>query len=188
MKPKLFIVTGSDFKFHDLSYKLKDFFDCEQRPWDEHEIQGEPGEIITDKVKKAYKKFGGAVLVDDVSVYFEFLNGFPGPYMKDFFNVMTPYEMGHKFSGTRIKAVCRLALCRGEDDIIMGVGEFNGVIVAPKEKDHKGRWFELFVKLDGTDKIMLELTDEERNKHSHRGKAMENLLELLKKENHGSKS
>ncbi len=56
------------------------------------------------------------------------------------------------------------------------------VIVAPKNNDHKGRDFELFIKLDGTDKVMLEMLDEDRNKHSHRGEAIRNLLEILEKE------
>lgn len=181
MKPKLYIVTGSPFKFQDLAYKLNEFFDCEQKKWDEHEIQGTAEEIITDKLIKAYKKFGGNVLVDDVSVAMDALNGFPGPYMKYFWDYMTPFEMGNKFAGTRLSATCRLGLCRGENDIIIAEGTFHGTIVTPKDNNHQGRDFEIFVKLDGTDKIMLELTDAERNKHSHRGKAMENLLEILNK-------
>jgi inosine/xanthosine triphosphate pyrophosphatase family protein len=103
--------------------------------------------------------------------------------MKDFFKVMTPEEMGKKFAGTRIKAICMLGLYRGEGDIVIAKGEFNGKIVAPKNNDHKDRWFELFVQLDGTDKVMLDYTTEEKNEFSHRGKAMQNLLETLKKEN-----
>ncbi|OGI75599.1 hypothetical protein A3C67_00725 [Candidatus Nomurabacteria bacterium RIFCSPHIGHO2_02_FULL_42_19] len=182
MKPKLFIVTGADFKFKDLSYKLSEFFNCERKNWDEPEIQGSPEEIIKHKLKSAYDKFKYPVLVDDVSVSFEALNGFPGPYMKDFFNVMTPYEMGNKFAGSRISATCRLGLCHGEGDITLAEGTYYGNIFAPKDNKHKGRWFELFVELDGTNKPMLELSDEERNKFSHRGKAIRNLLEILKKE------
>ena len=182
MKPKLYIVTGSEFKFKDLAYALGDFFDCEQKVWNEPEIQGTPEEIIEHKIKTAYNKYKQPVLVDDVSVYMDALNGFPGAYMKDFFKVMTPYEMGNKFVGSRIKAVCRLGLCRGEGDVVIGQGEFNGIIVPPKSEDHQGRFFEFFVKLDGTDKIMLELSDEERKKYSHRGGATQNLLEILGKE------
>jgi len=183
MKPKLFIVTSADFKFKDLSYKLNDFFNCEQKILDEPEIQGSPEEIIRHKLQSAYDKFKQPVLVDDVSVSFEALNGFPGPYMKDFFNVMTPYEIGNKFAGSQISATCRLGLCRGEGDIIITDGTYHGKIFTPKDNEHKGRWFELFVELDGTGKPMLELSDEERNKFSHRGKAIRNLLEILKKEN-----
>src|SRR3989344_7673332 len=106
MKPKLLIVTGSKFKFEDLAFKLSELFDCEQRIWDEPEIQGNPEEIIRHKLQTAYAKFKEPVLVDDVSVDMEALKGFPGPYMKDFWKHMTPYELGNKFAGTRINATC----------------------------------------------------------------------------------
>ena len=179
MKPKLFIVTGSPFKFKDLSAKLGEYFDCEQKIWNEHEIQGNSEEIIKHKLKTAYKIFKQPVLVDDVSVAMEALNGFPGPYMKDFFKVMTPEEMGKKFAGSKISATCRLGLCRGEGDIVIAEGTFHGDIIAPKDNEHKGRDFELFVQLDGTDKVMLDYTTEEKNEFSHRGKAMKSLLNII---------
>ncbi len=181
MKPKLFIVTGSKFKFGDLSAKLNQYFDCEQKPWNEPEIQGTSEEIIKHKLKRAYEIYQHPVLVDDVSVHMDALGGFPGPYMKDFWNYIPPYEMGVKFKDTRIKAVCRLGLCRGEGDIVIAEGDFNGTIVVPKDKDHQGRDFEFFVVLDGMDKVMIDYPTEEKNEFSHRGKAMKNLLEILNK-------
>lgn len=181
-KPKLFIVTGSAFKFGDLAFKLQDYFDCEHKPWNEPEIQGSAEEILIHKAKRAYKIFKRPVLVDDVSVNIGELNGFPGPYMKDFWKCFTPYEMGKKFAGSSVSATCLLGLCRGENDVVIAEGTHKGVIIEPKDNNHKGREFELFVKLDGTDKVMLEFTPEERKEHSHRGKAMKNLLEILKKE------
>ncbi len=183
MRPKLYIVTGSKFKFGDLSLKLGEFFDCEKKPWNDPEIQGNPDEIIKYKLQRAYEIYKHPVLVDDVSVNMEALNGFPGPYQKDFWKCFTPYEMGHKFAGSRISATCRLGLCRGPEDIVIVEGTFEGVIVPPKDNDHKGREFELFVKLDGMDKVMLEYHPSEYYDSSHRGRAMKNLLEILKKEN-----
>lgn len=182
MKPKLFIVTGSVFKFGDLLAKLSEFFDCEQKIWNEHEIQGDPEEIIRHKLDRAYEVYHHPVLVDDVSVNMEALNGFPGPYQKDFWKCFTPYEMGHKFEGSRISATCRLGLKRGQNDVIIAEGTFHGKIVAPKNNDHKGRDFEIFVQLDGMDKVMLEYKPEEYAEFSHRGLAMKNLLEILKEE------
>lgn len=180
MKPKLLIVTGNDWKFQQLAFVLSEYFVCEQRDWNESEIQGSAEEILDHKIKRAYEIFKCPVLVDDVSVHLESLNGFPGPYMKDFFTLMTPYEMGHKFAGSKIKAICRLGLCRGPEDILIAEGEFNGKVIAPKKEDHQGKWFELFVVLDGMDKPMIEYSIEEKNKISHRGRAMEKLLEILK--------
>ena len=181
-KPKLLIVTGSPFKFGDLSLQLNEFFDCEQKIFNEPEIQGDPEEIIRHKLKTVYGIFQQPVLVDDVSVHMEALNGFPGPYMKDFWKCFTPEEMGIKFAGSRISATCRLGLCRGEGDIVIAEGTFHGKIIAPKHNNHQGRQFELFVQLDGTDKIMLDFTPEERDKHSHRGQAIRNLLKILKED------
>ena len=134
MKPKLLIVTSSDFKFQELSVMLGEFFDCEQRDWTEPEIQGEPEEILRHKLGRAYEIFKQPVLVDDSSTHIEALNGFPGPYMKDFWKCFTPYEMGHKFAGSQIRAVCIIGLEWGGGDTIIAKGEFNGVIVPQKIK------------------------------------------------------
>ena len=183
MKPKLFIVTGSPMKFRELSIRLNEFFDCEQRDWNEPEIQGTSEEIIKHKVARAYEIFKHPVLVDDVAVYFDELNGFPGPYMKSFIECMPVQEMGVKFAGTKVKAVCLLGLALSEEKIIIAEGIINGIVVKPKNKEHNGTYFDLFFQVDGTDKPMIEFTPEEKNEFSHRGLAMKNLLEILKKEN-----
>jgi len=182
MKSKLFIVTGNPVKFEELSSKLSKFFDCKQKVLNEPEIQGEPEDILKYKLKKAYEVFKQPVLVDDTSVHLEALNGFPGPYMKDFWKCFSPQEMGKKFAGSRIKIVNYIGLKRGDDDIILTEGVVEGSIIAPKHNNHHGREFDLFVQVDGMDKVMLEYPTEEKNKFSHRGKAMKNLFKILEKE------
>ncbi len=167
-------------KFSELSSELSEFFDCEQKVIDLLEIQGKPEEIIKHKLEEAYSTLGQVVLVDDVSTHFEVLNGFPGPYVKDFFDCFTPYEIGNKFTDSRVKMVCWLGLCRGEGDTVIVNGTLEGIVVPPKQKDHGGRWLDLVVQAEGTDKPMIEFSYEEKNKFSHRGKAMRNLLAILK--------
>lgn len=183
MKPKLFIVTGNPMKFDELSSKLGEFYDCEAKVFSEPEIQGSPNDIIKHKLNRAYEIFEQPVLVDDVSMHIDFLNGFPGPYIKSFLEAFTPMEIGEKFSGSGVKIVGRLGLCRGKGDIIIAEGTVNGKIIKPITNDHKGRDFDLYVQIDGTDKPVIEFSTEEKNKFSHRGLAMNNLLETLKKEN-----
>jgi non-canonical purine NTP pyrophosphatase (RdgB/HAM1 family) len=182
MKPKLLIVTGNAMKFKELSNGLAEFFDCEQRKLDEPEIQGTPEEIIKHKLKVAYEKFQQPVFVDDTSVHFEALNGFPGPYAKDFWKCFPPYEAGVKFAGTRMKVVNHIGLCLSEDKIILADGVAEGWVVMPKSPHHDGREFDLFFQVDGTDKPMLTYSIEEKNKFSHRGKAMKNLMKILAKD------
>ncbi len=181
MKPKLLIVTGNKMKFEELSGKLQSFFDCEQKELKDYfEIQGTPEDILLHKLHASYDKFKESVLVDDTSLHFSALNGFPGPYIRDFLKIMSSYEMGKKFAGSRIKVSCRLGIYDGKKDPIIAVGTIEGDVVMPKDVDPGAREFDLFTKVDGTDKPMLEFTTEEKNKFSHRGLAMDNLIKILK--------
>ena len=180
MKPKLFIITGNNLKFREISKALESFFDCEQKNIEGyHEIQGTPQEILMHKLLASYGAFKAPVLVDDTSTYFSALNGFPGPYFKDFVSVMTPYEMGVKFAGTRIKIECQIAIAFDPSDIVVGVGIAEGDIIKPKSAEDHGRQLDLFTVVDGTDKPMIESSPEEKNVFSHRGLAVKDLLKKL---------
>jgi len=181
MKPKLIIVTGNPLKFRELSAALGEFFDCEQRVLPGYEIQGTPEEILKHKLERAFEAFKQPVLVDDTSVHFEELNGFPGPYIRDFLRAIPSYEMGKKFKGGRISIACRLAIMKNPDDIVIGEGIIHGDVVDPKIIDPGVREFDVFVQVDGTDRPMLEYSPEEKNKFSHRGNAMRDLISKLKK-------
>lgn len=182
MKKKLIIVTGNSLKFRELSDELDKFFVCEQGTLDGYnEIQGKPEEIILHKLQSAYSYFQSPVLVDDTSLHFDELGGFPGPYIKDFINHMPSHKMGVKFAGSRVQVGCRLGLYDGQGEPIISVGEVHGTVVVPKEIDDGQREFDQFVQLDGMDRPMLEYNAHEKNKFSHRGKALEDLISKLGK-------
>lgn len=184
MKPKLAIVTGNPLKFTELSLALSEYFDCEQKEFDGlYEIQGEPLEILHHKMREAYIRAGMPVLVDDVSLHLDALNGFPGPYVKSFSAAIPPREMGEKFTGTGVEVFCRLALCLSDEDVIIGVGSFRGKIVTARDGvEHKWN-FDICVQADGTDGPMSDYTSEEKNKFSHRGLAIKDLLKQLQQKN-----
>ncbi len=168
-------------KFRELSSRLGEFFECEQKEWNQPEIQGASQDIIKHKLTEAYKFFKQPVLVDDSSFGFEVLGGFPGPYMKDFFNYMNAYDMGVKFEGSGITSSCFLGLCLSDKDMYIVEGKIVGRVVLPKHKDAGDRYCDLFMQVEGTDCPMIELSVEEKNKFSHRGRAMDKLIEILKK-------
>lgn len=180
MKPKLSIVTGNELKFRELTAFLSDFFDCEQKVLENYrEIQGKSEEIILHKLKAAHEAFGGNVLVDDTALHFDELNGFPGPYIKDFISLMPIYEMGMKFAGTRAKVACHLGLSDGKSEPVLAVGTVGGFVIKP-EKINPGIYeFDLYFQIDGTDKPMIDLSIEEKNKFSHRGLALRDLTNKL---------
>jgi|JI10StandDraft_1071094.scaffolds.fasta_scaffold24399_3 non-canonical purine NTP pyrophosphatase (RdgB/HAM1 family) len=180
MKSKLAIVTGNPLKFRELSAKLSEYFDCEQKILENYfEIQGTPEEILRHKLSTAYEIFQEPVLVDDTSLHFAELGGFPGPYIKDFIRAIPIYDMGMKFAGGRIKVACRLGVYDGVREPVIGVGEIEGDIVTPKQVDAGDREFDVFIQIDGTDKPMIEMSTEEKNLYSHRGRALDALLEQL---------
>ena len=180
MKSKLAIVTGNALKYREISAALSEFFEYEQKEVSGYEIQGTLDEIVAHKLDHAYKTLQMPVLVDDTGLYFEALHGFPGPYAKDFFKVMTPFEMGVFFENTRIKAVCNVGIKLSDTETIFAQGIVSGVVIKPQNNDHHGREFDLFFQADGNDRCMIEYTPEEKNAFSHRGRAVVNLLEKLK--------
>lgn len=183
MKPKLIIVTGNPLKFGELFSELSEIFDCEQGEAGSFEIQGTPEEILRHKLQQAFLKFRQPVLVDDTSLHFDELNGFPGPYIRDFLKSFSSYEMGKRFKGGRVSVVSRIGIMKNPDDIIIAEGRVEGKVIDPENKNPGIREFELFVQLDGMDRPMIDFPPEEKNTFSHRGKAMKNLLEILNKEN-----
>lgn len=182
MKEKLIIVTGNSYKYEQLAHELNNYFICEQGNIEGYnEIQGTADEIILHKLMAAYEHFKQPVLVDDTSLHFDELGGFPGPYIKDFIGCMPMYDMGVKFLGTGVSAASRLGYYNGKDDYIIAKGEVNGKVVMPKNTDSGPRHFELFVQIDGTDRPMIEYSVSELQKISHRGAAMRDLISKLKK-------
>ena len=82
MKTPLFI-TGNQSKADYLSRQLG--FDIPHRKLDLDEIQStDLHEIVKHKLIQAYEECKQPVLVEDVSLEFNALNGLPGPYIKWF--------------------------------------------------------------------------------------------------------
>jgi non-canonical purine NTP pyrophosphatase (RdgB/HAM1 family) len=180
MKSKLAIVTGNAMKFRELSLALGGHFDCEQKEIKGyHEIQGTAEEILAHKLAAAYEAFQMPVLVDDVSVSFDMWNGFPGPYMKDFLEHVHPYELGQRFSGERMRAVCRLGIAMGRTETILAEGSISGCIVPALPGEEGIMHFDVCVQADGMPKRMQEYSPEEKNEFSHRGLAIKDLLSKL---------
>ncbi len=184
MKPKLIIATGNAMKFREIAPVLSEYFDCEQREMqDYHEIQGSTEEIIKHKLAAAYRAFNLPVLVEDTSAHFSALNGFPGPYIRDFFSCFTPYEMGKKFVGSRITTKSHMGIAFGPEEFLIVTGVVEGLVIEPKMTTAGDREFDLFTQYDGTDGPAIEFSDEEKNAYSHRGNAIRLLLEKLKEKN-----
>jgi non-canonical purine NTP pyrophosphatase (RdgB/HAM1 family) len=180
MKDKLFIVTGNSLKFREISLKLNDFFDCEQKTIPEYfEVQGTQEEILRHKLLYSFSKFKGNVLVDETSLHFESLNGFPGPYIKYFLKVLPPYDMGKKFIGDNVSLFCHLGFMKSQSDYLIISEGIYGTVSDPKVKDPGDKDFDVFFQVLGMDKPLIDFSEIEKNEFSHRGKALDKLIDKL---------
>jgi len=145
--------------------------------------------IAKDKVLLAAQLAGGPCLVEDTSLQFTALGGMPGPYIKWFqdrlqseglYNILAAYE------DKSATAVCTLAFSPAPHaDPVLFTGECEGTIVAPIEGRGFG-WDSIFVPnstKDGekNEKPFSQMTIEEKNIYSHRGKAVRKWAKWLGK-------
>lgn len=179
MKKKLIIVTGNPLKFEQIAHVLGEYFECEQGVFKTYEIQGVSEEVLKDKLVRAYKHFSAPVLVEDTSLHFDFLGGFPGPYIRDFLTCIRPYDMGKKFVGTRMNVTSRFGLMQKEDTPIIVSGVCHGVVADPTVVEPGIREFDTFFQPDGLDRPLIDFSPTEVLQFSHRGKALTELVRVI---------
>ena len=168
----LSIITGSP---------LEEKYDITNKSFDLDELQGKPEFIASRKAKEATQHCDTAVMVEDVSLCFNALKGLPGPYIKDFLgNVGRQglFDMLKGFDDKSAYAQCTFAFCQGKGhEPIIFVGKCDGTIVEPSGDNAFG-WDPVF-KPNGYDQTFAEISLEEKNKISHRGKALEKVKVFL---------
>ncbi|KAL0116779.1 hypothetical protein PUN28_010001 [Cardiocondyla obscurior] len=150
------------------------------------EYQGEIDDICRDKCRAAASLMNGPVIIEDTCLCFNAMKGLPGPYIKWFFEKLGPeglHRMLHGYEDKSAEAVSTFAYCSGEgSEVYLFQGRTQGTIVSPRGSKDFG-WDPCFQPL-GYDKTYAELPKEEKNKISHRSKAIEKLKNyLIKDEN-----
>lgn len=148
------------------------------------ELQGEPEDIVREKLKFARKTCSeGIIMVEDTSLCFDGLNGLPGPYIKDFLQKLGCeglYKLAKGTDNMKAYAQCifGLSLTDKSDDIKLFVGRCYGEIVFPRGPNTFG-WDPVF-QPEGKDKTYSELPKDEKNTLSHRFKSLNQLVDFIK--------
>jgi len=180
---KIVIVTGNPGKVRELEAMAMGRLDFAMHDLDIDEIQSlDLEKIVKDKARKAYQQLKTPVIVDDVSAGLSSLNGLPGPFIK-FFNKSLGGDALHQISRTDNDTVtisCIAAYYDGKH-FILGKGTIKGNIVSPRGSNGFG--FDAVVIPEGTGKTMAEMSEEDKMRVSHRGKAFRDLLNQLEKLN-----
>ncbi|KXN71580.1 inosine triphosphate pyrophosphatase [Conidiobolus coronatus NRRL 28638] len=141
------------------------------------ELQGTIKEVAIEKCKLAAGKVNGPVIVEDTALSFNAMGDLPGVYIKWFMDTL-----GHEglnkmlvgFNDYSAKAICTFAYSEGPNsEPIIFQGITDGKIVQARGPKDFG-WDPVF-QPDGYTETYAEMDKAEKNKISHRGKALEEL-------------
>ena len=149
------------------------------------EIQAAGVEEITRyKLEVARTKGYNRLIVEDVSLGFDELGNFPGPYVRWLLEAAGGKGLAaiaYALNNRAAKAECCVAYWDGlKGHIFCGVSA-GEILVEPRGERHFGwdAWFQP----RGSKKTFAEMTDDEKDKVSHRGDAYRKLAEHLKASN-----
>ncbi|KAH6024594.1 inosine triphosphate pyrophosphatase [Parastagonospora nodorum] len=128
---------------------------------------------------RAAEAIKGPVLVEDTCLCFKAMNDLPGPYIKWFMQSLGAAQM-HKllagFDDKSAQAVCTFAYCEGPGhEPVLFQGRTDGKLVESRGPTAFG-WDSCF---EYKGQTYAEMDKSEKNKISHRGKALEKLKEWL---------
>lgn len=152
------------------------------------EYQGEPEDITKAKAKLAAQSINGPVLVEDVSLCFNALQGLPGPYIKWFFARIGNDGLVKLLDGFEDKtayAQCVFAFCSGpESEPVTFVGRCSGRII-PARGPNIFQWNPIFLpdnKLGQPgDQTFAEMDKIVKNQISHRSFALKLVKDFFAK-------
>jgi non-canonical purine NTP pyrophosphatase (RdgB/HAM1 family) len=175
----LYFITGNKGKLTEVQNILGD---VEALDIDLPEIQEiDAHKIIKAKLEEAQKHHEDEFIVEDTSLYFEAMNGLPGPLIKWFMKTVGNdglYKMISVFGNFNAEAKTIIGHSDLEGSIEFFEGSIKGTIVPPRGTGFG--WDPIF-QPEGYNKTFGELTAEEKNSFSMRKLAIEKLKEYLNK-------
>ena len=189
---KLIIASNNSHKIYEIKKILGDKFD-EILSLREAGINHETVEDGTTFAENAYKKAreiaeisGCAALADDSGICADALDGAPGIYSARFSgghgndednnNLLIKKLSDKENKNAHYTAAISLVYPDGRE--IAAEGHMYGHIIDTPRGERGFGYDPIFVP-DGEERTVAEMTDEEKNKISHRAKALENLLKQI---------
>lgn len=147
------------------------------------------GENAAIKAKTVWEKTGGIVLADDSGLVIDYLNGEPGIYSARYMGEDTSYEIKNQALIDRLKDakgaersarfVCNIAAVLPDGQVVHTEETMEGLI-AETPAGAGGFGYDPILYIPEFGKTSAELSIEEKNQISHRGKALEAMKHKLK--------
>ncbi|XP_062166282.1 inosine triphosphate pyrophosphatase isoform X2 [Alnus glutinosa] len=177
-------VTGNAKKLEEVRAILGNSIPFQSLKLDLPELQGEPEDISKEKARLAAIEVNGPVLVEDTCLCFNALKGLPGVSTFMTLEVSTLdkwflQKIGHEglnnllmaYDDKSADALCAFSFALGPNaEPITFLGKTPGKIVPPRGPNDFG-WDPIF-QPDGYEQTYAEMPKEEKNKISHRSRAL----------------
>ncbi len=187
-KLKIVFATGNMHKLKELNEIAKDSeieFILPPSGFDPIETGKTFQENSLIKAREAAKLSHNISLADDSGLCVDALNGEPGIYSARY--AETPQARIDKLlnnlaeeGNRKAKFVCAMTLVDGFGNILNSeIGECHGQIAYSQSGTNGFGYDPVFI-VDGFEKTMAELTEEQKNNISHRGNALRKMLEFIK--------
>lgn len=195
MEHKIVFATGNEGKMREIREILKDLGlpvlsmkEAGVNP--EIEENGETfGENARIKALAVWKETGGIVLADDSGLEVDYIGKEPGVRSARYMGEDTSYEIKNRAILDRLKDavgdersarfVCSIAAVLPDGEVLLREAAMEGVI-AEAPAGNGGFGYDPIFFLPEFGKTSAELTMEEKNRVSHRGKALEAIKDALK--------
>src|SRR3990167_11518417 len=136
--------------------------------------------IIQAKLQAAFAHQSGEFVVEDTSLYFEGLNGLPGPLVKWLLKTVDNeglYKIAQAFGVNKATAKTVVGYAKDPQNVQFFEGKVEGEIVKPR--GDKGFGFDPVFQPDGYTQTFAEMGAEQKNKISMRKVAFEKLRDYL---------
>ena len=177
----LHFATSNLKKFKELSELLQ--YRLTPLELDLQEIQTDDlQELVKHKLEQAYEHIQAPVIVEDTTLYFKAWNKLPGPFIKWFLDNLGLAGMVsalYQFKDKAAQAICCLGYTNNGKSLYLFEGKVKGVIVEPRGSLNFG-WDAIF-QPSGLQQTFGEMTQQEKNHTSPRGKAAAKFKNFLTK-------
>lgn len=180
---KVYVITGNRGKFAEISSLLAGYgIEAVQLPLPTLEVQSESlREVVLAKAASVSGIASTPFIVEDSGLFIEALGGFPGPYSSYVFKKIGNEGILRLMRGVRDRRAefrCVIAYSPSRGVIRVFEGRVRGCI-SEEARGSRGFGFDPIFVPEGHSRTLAEMTTEEKNRVSHRGRACRLLAEYL---------
>lgn len=170
------VVTSNTGKYQEYKKKLGGFADVEMKNIDYDEIQTDSLEEVVKRSLKTLKE-NAPLMIDDSGLFIDPLGGFPGVYSAYVMDTLGCDGILKLIEDEEVRSA-RFECVIGylDEDIRLFKGVSKGEIISEK-RGEGGFGYDPIFRPDGRHKTYAEMSTAEKNDISHRGRAMDELIE-----------